>query len=129
MCAGRFNIDLNRVLDVILEAFEFSRNNHFLQVEKNILTNTFEQIVLAFFIILALTVHLEDSKMKLVPIYILSFITGRVLFISGYKIGPKFRSCAWYVDEYRKYLPDARSDRIHFYSCGLLAASTGKDEL
>ncbi len=93
MCVGRFNIDPNRVLDVILEAFEFSGNNHFLQVEKNILTNTFEQIVLAFFIILALTVHLEDSEMKLVPIYILSFITGRVLFISGYKIGPKFRSC------------------------------------
>ena len=105
-----------------------SGNDHLLQVEKNILTNTLEQIVLAFFIILALTVYLEDSEMKLVPIYVLSFIAGRALFISGYKIGPQFRSCGILLNLGSTVLMLGVIGYT-IYSRGLLAASTGKDEL
>ncbi len=105
-----------------------SGNDHLLQVEKNILTNTLEQIVLAFFIILALTVYLEDSEMKLVPIYVLSFIAGRALFIGGYKIGPQFRSCGVLLNMGSTVLMLGVIGYT-IYSRGLLAASTGKDEL
>ena len=64
----------------------------FVQPEKNILVNTMEQIVMAVLILLALTTYLTPLEMKLVPLYVLQFLVGRVLFNVGYKIHPKYRS-------------------------------------
>lgn len=105
-----------------------SGNEKFLQVEKNILTNTLEQTTLAFFIVLSLTVYLDQPEMKIVPLFMTSFVVGRALFIFGYKIDPRFRSCGMILS--------LGSTLVMFgvigytiYSRGLLTAVTGKDEL
>ena len=107
-----------------------SGNEHYLQLEKNILTNTLEQSTLAFFLLLALTVYLEQAEMKLVPLFVLSFVVGRILFIVGYKINPKFRVCGIMVNGGSTFLMLGLIGYF-IYSRGLMATTNfnGKDEL
>ncbi len=105
-----------------------SGNEKFLQTEKNILLNTLEQMVLAFFIVLSLTVYLDQSAMKLVPIYMVSFIVGRALFTVGYKISPRFRSCGMVLNIGSTFITFGVIGYT-IYSRGLWTTGTGKDEL
>lgn len=65
---------------------------HLLQAEKNVLTNTVEQLLVFLLLVVALTTYLEPSEMRIIPLYSLAFIVGRVLFMIGYSIHPKHRS-------------------------------------
>ena len=65
---------------------------HLLQTEKNVLTNTAEQLHIFLFLVVTLTTYLEPSEMRIIPLYSLAFIVGRVLFMIGYGISPKYRS-------------------------------------
>ena len=64
---------------------------HLLQTEKNILMNTLEQLLCFLLLVVTLTTYLEPSEMKIIPLYSLAFIVGRVLFMIGYSIHPKYR--------------------------------------
>ena len=65
---------------------------HLLQTEKNVLTNTVEQLIVFLLLVVTLTTYLEPSEMRIIPLYSLAFITGRVFFMIGYSISPKHRS-------------------------------------
>ena len=65
---------------------------HLLQTEKNVLANTVEQLLVFLFLVVTLTTYLEPSEMRIIPLYSLAFIVGRVLFMIGYSISPKHRS-------------------------------------
>ena len=65
---------------------------HLLQTEKNVLTNTVEQLHIFLLLVVTLTTYLEPSEMRIIPLYSLAFITGRVLFMIGYSISPRYRS-------------------------------------
>lgn len=105
-----------------------SGNEHYVQLDKNILANTLEQTVLAFFLVLTLTVYLQQAEMKLVPLFVVSFVVGRVLFIAGYKISPKFRSCGVLTNFGSTFVVLAIVG-YYIYSRGFMIAATGKDEL
>ena len=70
----------------------------YVQVEKNILSNTMEQLLSFLLLVLALTTYLEPMEMRIIPLYSLAFIVGRVLFIIGYTIGPQYRSVGMSVN-------------------------------
>lgn len=65
---------------------------HTLQVEKNILTNTVEQIILFLSISLILATYLDQSEMKILPLYSSFWVIARLLFNIGYRMGPQYRS-------------------------------------
>ena len=67
-------------------------NEHLIQTEKNILMNTVEQLLCFLLLVFALTTYLEPEEMRIIPLYSLSFIVGRILFMIGYTINPKYRS-------------------------------------
>ena len=67
-------------------------NEHLVQTEKNILMNTVEQLLCFLLLVFALTTYLEPEEMRIIPLYSLSFIVGRILFMIGYTINPKYRS-------------------------------------
>ena len=64
---------------------------HYLQAEKNALTNTVEQVLCSSLFVLVLITYLEPSEMKIIPLLSFSFIVGRLLFIIGYSIDPLYR--------------------------------------
>ena len=65
-----------------------SGNEHFLLKEKNILANTVEQALVFLMLSLVLTTYLDPSKMKIIPLYSLQWVVGRILFQIGYGINP-----------------------------------------
>ena len=65
---------------------------HYLQTEKNVLMNTVEQLLCFLLLVLTLTTYLEPSEMRIIPLYSLAFIVGRIIFMIGYSFGPKYRS-------------------------------------
>ena len=65
---------------------------HLLQTEKNVLMNTVEQLLCFLLLVVTLTTYLEPSEMRIIPLYSLAFIVGRVLFMIGYSFDPKHRS-------------------------------------
>ena len=71
---------------------------HLLQTEKNVLMNTVEQLLCFLLLVVTLTTYLEPSEMRIVPLYSLAFIVGRVLFMVGYSIGPQYRSLGMAVN-------------------------------
>ena len=64
---------------------------HLVQREKNMLANTLEQTVLFLLLLLSLTVYIQPSQMRLIPLYTILFITARVLFLVGYSINTDYR--------------------------------------
>ena len=71
---------------------------HHLQTEKNILTNTVEQLLGFLLTVLALITYLEPLEMRIIPLYSLVFIIGRILFTIGYTISPKCRSLGMLIN-------------------------------
>ena len=71
---------------------------HYLQTEKNILTNTVEQLLGFLLTVLALITYLEPLEMRIIPLYSLVFIIGRILFTIGYTISPKCRSLGMLIN-------------------------------
>ena len=65
---------------------------HLVQTEKNILTNTVEQLLVFLLLVVTLTTYLDPSEMRIIPLYSLDFIVGRVLFMVGYNIKPRYRA-------------------------------------
>ena len=57
-----------------------SGNEHFLLKEKNILANTVEQALVFLMLSLVLTTYLDPSEMKIIPLYSLQWVVGRILF-------------------------------------------------
>ncbi|KAL5460486.1 hypothetical protein EMCRGX_G033937 [Ephydatia muelleri] len=59
-------------------------NEHIVQLEKNVLTNTLEQFVLSFTLMLVAATYLDTvEKMKIIALYSFAFVIGRVLFRIG----------------------------------------------
>ena len=68
-------------------------NEHTIQAQKNILTNTVEQTMISILLMLiGATLFNTTDTMKIIPMYSLMFFIGRVLFIIGYSIHPLYRS-------------------------------------
>lgn len=64
-----------------------------MQVDKNFLQNSLEQLFLSFPILLIATAYFDTPEMmKIIPLYSFTFIFGRVAFRVGYGLGPKYRS-------------------------------------
>ena len=57
-----------------------------------ILTNTVEQMLLFVSSTLILSTYLASEQMKLIPILVVMWTIGRLLFDFGYRIGPIYRS-------------------------------------
>ena len=70
-----------------------SGNEHLVQPMKNILMNTHEQLMSGFMLMLIATTYCDTpDTIKIIPIYVIVYTVGRVLFIIGYSIGPQYRS-------------------------------------
>ena len=70
-----------------------SGNENIVQLDKNFLTNTLEQFVVAFAITLAVATYLDTpEELKLLPIYTFMFVTGRIAFRIGYGLSPWLRA-------------------------------------
>lgn len=65
---------------------------HKVVLEKNVLTNTVEQTMLFLMITLVLTTYLNAAEMKIIPLYSVLWVIGRVFFRIGYAIHPRYRS-------------------------------------
>ena len=74
-----------------------SGNEHYLQLEKQMLANTLEQFLVFFLLSLTLITYLEPSEMRIVPLYTIVFVVGRILFRIGYSIGPQYRSAGMFM--------------------------------
>lgn len=72
--------------------------DHLVQFEKNVLTNTVEQLILFLTITLALTTYLDGAEMKLIPLYSVLWVIGRILFRIGYGINSKYRSFGMFTN-------------------------------
>lgn len=57
-----------------------------------ILSNTLEQFVLFVFSSIILSIYLNDMTMRLIPITVVMWVIGRLMFEFGYKLGPLYRS-------------------------------------
>ena len=76
-----------------------ANKEHLLQVHKNILTNTVEQFLVFIVCALTLATYLETStEMKLIPLYTVAFVVGRVLFRIGYVLRPEYRSFGMHLN-------------------------------
>uniref|UniRef100_A0A1X7VNY2 Uncharacterized protein n=1 Tax=Amphimedon queenslandica TaxID=400682 RepID=A0A1X7VNY2_AMPQE len=70
-----------------------SGNDMIMQVDKNFLQNTLEQLSLSFPTLLIATAYFDTPEMlKIIPLYSFTFVFGRVAFRVGYGLGPKYRS-------------------------------------
>lgn len=65
----------------------------YLQLDKNVLTNTVEQVLVFLLFVLVLITYLQPAEMRIIPLYSIIFVVSRVLFRIGYGIHPKYRSC------------------------------------
>lgn len=65
---------------------------HEIYFEKSVLTNTVEQTILFLMITLALITYLDGAEMKIIPLYSILWVIGRILFRIGYGIHPMYRS-------------------------------------
>ena len=113
---------------------------HLVQLLKNILTNTLEQLMVSLLLMLIATTYCDTPDMiKIVPIYAITFTVGRILFIIGYRISPSYRTTGMTVNflssivmaGYVIYLTYTRG---MMYGLGTVYPSTGgnqvgKDEL
>ena len=61
------------------------------QPDKNFLTNTVEQLLIFLFTSLVLSVYLQPMEMRIIPLYAVVFVVGRVIFRIGYGISPYYR--------------------------------------
>ena len=61
------------------------RESH-VQVDKNVLSNTVEQILIYVLASLILSIYLQPSEMRIILLYTVVFVVGRVLFRIGYGI-------------------------------------------
>lgn len=74
---------------------------HIIQLSKNHLSNTMEQFSIMFLSTIILITFLESpEEMRLVPLYSLLFVIGRILFRVGYGINSGFRVWGIHVNLY-----------------------------
>lgn len=62
----------------------YGRSEHLVDVPNRILRNTTEQFILHMMVMLALTVFLEGSSMKVIPILSGIFLIARIVYHIGY---------------------------------------------
>ena len=67
-------------------------NEHLLMVEKNILTNTVEQLMLYLLVSITLATYLDRQEMRLFLLFASVWVIGRVLFSIGYRINFKYQT-------------------------------------
>jgi len=65
---------------------------HLLQTQKNILQNTLEQFVFHFVGLITLSTYLSPETMKAIPMLVIVFVTGRIIFKVGYERDPMQRT-------------------------------------
>ena len=64
-----------------------------IQVLKNILANTTEQLLISVILMLVYACAMTSpAHLKIIPLYSLCFFVARVLFIIGYRTSPSYRS-------------------------------------
>ena len=87
---------------------------HLLQTAKNNLSNTVEQVSILILSSVILITFLESpEEMRLVPLYSLTFVIGRILFRVGYGIKPGLRAWGVHTNLYSS-----------IFICGLIAYFT-----
>ena len=121
-------VALNRGADPAISN-PLAGNDRKIQLQKNVLTNTTEQLLIAALLMLVYASITTCRKMlKVLPMYSISFVVGRVLFGLGYRISPKFRSVGMSINF---YITGALSGYIAYTLYGDLSskAAVGKTEL
>jgi len=82
-----------------------SGNESMVQLDKNFLTNTLEQFVVAFVITLTAATYLDTAEeLKLLPIYAFMFVAGRIAFRIGYGLSPWLRVTGMACNFYSTFL-------------------------
>ena len=110
-----------------------ANNEHFVNLEKCFLANTLEQLVVWVLATGILVTYLSREEMRLVPLYSVAFVIGRVLFRIGYGIDPMKRGwgmwtnllSTFYVIGFTVYCMYTRG----FLSSSLTIQTVGKPEL
>ena len=69
----------------------------FVQPQKNILNNTVEQLLVFLMTCLVLTTYLDNTELRILPLYSLLWVTGRLTFAIGYAVHPKYRSLGMWI--------------------------------
>ena len=68
-------------------------NEHKIQVYKNLLTNTTEQLLIsAVLMLVCASLTTCREMLKIIPLYAVSFVVARVLYSVGYRVSPYNRS-------------------------------------
>ncbi len=66
--------------------------DHLIQLQKNFLSSSVEQCLVMFVLLLIMATYVEEvSNMVFVPLFVINFVVGRILFRVGYGIGPEYR--------------------------------------
>ena len=69
-----------------------SGNEHLNQLQKNFLSNSLEQFLVAFVSIVVLSTYLEDvEQFKMIPVFSINFVLARIIFCIGYAIHEDYR--------------------------------------
>ena len=103
------DVMLHRVCMAVVDPL--SGCEHIIQTAKNHLSNTVEQISILILSSMILITFLESpEEMRLIPLYSLTFVIGRVLFRVGYGINSGYRAWGMHTNMYAS-----------FFICGLIA--------
>ncbi len=66
--------------------------DHLIQLQKNFLSNSVEQFLITFVLIMVVATYVEEDKdMVFIPLTVINFVVARILFRVGYGIGPDYR--------------------------------------
>ena len=112
----RWTLPMVLVLIVAIEVTMISRGTtgavnplsgkeHLVQIYKNFVTNTLEQLMVSLLLMLIATTYCDTPDMiKIVPICAITFTVGRILFFIGYKITPMYRATGMTVNFFSSIL-------------------------
>lgn len=84
------NVIMNRLQTSVLNPL--SGHEAYIEKSVRILTNTFEQTFMNVICQLSLAVYIHSEYMYFIPYMVFCFVAGRILFIVGYTIHPKYRT-------------------------------------
>ncbi|XP_027205861.2 uncharacterized protein LOC113799439 [Dermatophagoides pteronyssinus] len=84
------NVIMNRIQTGAINPL--SGHDGYIEKSVRILTNTFEQTFMNVICQLSLAVYIHSEYMYFIPYIVFCFVAGRILFLIGYTIHPKYRT-------------------------------------
>ena len=89
-----------------------SGNDHLIQLQKNFLSNSLEQFLVALVCMVILSSYLESvDHFKVIPLFSVNFVLARIIFCIGYAINEDYRG----VGMVMTYLPTISVAAVDVY--------------